>query len=121
MFLEPFSKSSGRLSYILLITLHSITFISIDDPTLFQHRILVLGGHQEVFDGNTSSEVYMYPMFVASPFYTFTESLVVGYNHIKLLVTCLVVVVNSVFLLLDRFLHLHFYSVNCPCGVLALG
>ena len=28
---EPFSKSSGGLSYILLITLHSITFISIDD------------------------------------------------------------------------------------------
>ena len=82
MVFEPFSKSSGGLSYILLITLHSITFISIDDPTLFRHWILVLGGHQEVFDGDTSSEVYLYPMFVASSFHTFTKSFVVGYNHI---------------------------------------
>ena len=121
MFFEPFSKSSGGLSYILLITLHSITFISVVDPTLCQHWILVLGGHQEVFDGNTSSEIYLYPMFVASSLHTFTESLVVGYNHIGLLVGCLVVVFNSVFLLLGRFLHLHFYFVNFPCGVLALG
>ena len=121
MFFEPFSKCSEGLSYIFLITLHSITFISVDDPTLFHHWILVLGGHQEVFDGDTSSEVYLYPMFVASSFHTFTESLVVGYNHKGILVGCLVVVFNSVFLLLGRFLHLHFYSVNCPCGVLALG
>ena len=66
VFFEPLSKSSQGLSYIHLITLHSITFVSIDDPTLFQHRILVLGGHQEVFDVNTSSEVDLYPMFVAS-------------------------------------------------------
>ena len=68
VFFEHLSKSSGGLSYILLITLHSITFVSIDDPTLFQHRILVIGGHQEVLDGNTSSEVDLYPMFVASYF-----------------------------------------------------
>ena len=72
VFFEPFSKSSGGLSYIFLITLHSITFVSVDDPTLFQHRILVLGGHQEVFDGDTSSEVDLNPMFVASSFHTFT-------------------------------------------------
>ena len=72
MFFEPLSKGSGGLSYILLITLHSITFVSIDDPTLFQHRILILGDHQEVFDGDTSSKVYLYPMFVASSFHTFT-------------------------------------------------
>ena len=72
VFFEPLSKGSGGLSYILLITLHSITLVSIDDPTLFQHRILVLGGHQEVFDGNTSSEVDLYPMFVACSFNTFT-------------------------------------------------
>ena len=69
---EPLSKSSGGLSYILLITLHSITLISIDDCTLFQHRILVLGGHQEVFDGNTSFEVDLYPMFLLCSFTTCT-------------------------------------------------
>ena len=64
VFFEPLSKSSGGLSYILLITIHSITLVSIDNLTLFHHRFLVLGGHQEVFDGDTSSEVDLYPMFV---------------------------------------------------------
>ena len=40
VFFEPLSKCSEGLSNILLITLHSITLVSIDDPTLFQHRIL---------------------------------------------------------------------------------
>ena len=61
VFFESLSKSSGGLSYILLITLQSITFVYVDDPTLFQHRILVFGGHQEVFDGDTSSEVDLHP------------------------------------------------------------
>ena len=52
VFFEPLSKSSGGLSYILLITLQSIRFVSIDDLTLFQHWVLVLRGHQEVFDGD---------------------------------------------------------------------
>ena len=120
VFLEPLSKSSGGLSYILLITLHSITFVSIDDPTLFQHWILVLGGHQKVFDGDTSSEEHLYAMFIGGSFYTFTKSLVVRYYHIGLLVVCLVVVISGVFLLLGRFLHFHFHSIDCPCGVPAL-
>ena len=66
-------------------------------PTLFQHWILVLGGHQEVFDGDISSEVYLYPMFVAGSFHTFTKSLVIRYNHIGLLVVCLVVVIAGCF------------------------
>ena len=74
-------------------------------------------GHQEAFDGDTSSEVYLYPMFATSSFHTFTESLIVGYNHVGLLVICLIVIVSSVLFLLGRFLHLHFYSIDCPCGV----
>ena len=81
VFFEPLSKSSGGF-YILLITLHSITFFSIDDPTLFQHWILVLGGHQEVFDGDTSSEVYLYPMFVASTQFTWYPSWAI--NRVKM-------------------------------------
>ena len=72
VFLEPFSKCSGGLSNLLLITFHSITFVSIDDPTLLHHTILVLGGHQEVLDGNTSSKVDLYPMFVTSSLDIFT-------------------------------------------------
>ena len=64
MFLEPLSKCSRGLSYILLITLHPTTFVTVDDPTLLQHRIFVLWGHQEVFDGCASSEVNLNPIVV---------------------------------------------------------
>ena len=61
VFSEPFSKCSGRVSNIFLITFHPIIFISVDDPTFLHHRVLVLGGHQEVLDGDTSSEVNFTP------------------------------------------------------------
>ena len=35
VFLEPFSKSSRGLSNILLITVHPVTMIAVDDYTLF--------------------------------------------------------------------------------------
>ena len=35
IFLEPLSTYSGRLSYIFFITVHPVTFISVDDPTFF--------------------------------------------------------------------------------------
>ena len=119
MFFEPFSKSSGGLSYILFITVHSITFTSIDDPTLFHHWILVLGAIRR-FLMVTPPLKYTCTSYVASSFNTFTESLVVGYNHIGLLVTCLVVDVDSVFLLLGRFLHLHFTLLIAHVGYLHL-
>ena len=62
MFLEPLFKCSIGLSYIFLITLHSATFVTVDDPILLQHRIFVLWGHQEVFDGCASSEVNWNPI-----------------------------------------------------------
>ena len=55
-------------SYIFLITLHHTTFVTIDDPTLLQHRIFVLWGHQEVFDGCTSSKVNLNPIVIALHF-----------------------------------------------------
>ena len=38
-------KCSWGLSYIFLITIHPTTFVTVDDPTLLQHRIFVLWGH----------------------------------------------------------------------------
>ena len=72
IFLEPLSKCSGGFSYIFFITLHPVTFISVDDSTLFQHRIIVLGSHQEASDGIASFEVDLHSIFVACSFQTFT-------------------------------------------------
>ena len=63
MFLEPLSKCSGGFPYIFLITLHPVTFVPVDDSTLFHKRIFVLGSHQEAFDGITSFEVYLHSIF----------------------------------------------------------
>ena len=41
MFLEPLSKSSEGFPYIFLTTLHPVTFVPIDDSTLFHERIFV--------------------------------------------------------------------------------
>ena len=85
MYLEPLSKCSGRLSYIFFITLHSVTFISVDDPTFLHYRILVLWSHQEVFDGNASFKVDLYPIFVACSLQAFTQPFVVWYHYIRIL------------------------------------
>ena len=77
-------------SYIFLITCHHATFVTVDDPTLLHHRIFVLGGHQEVFDGGTSFEVYLYTIVAAFFLNTFTQPLViwnsfVGFGGVVLL------------------------------------
>ena len=54
MFFEPFTKGSGSFSYILLITLHPITLVSINDAIFLSDQISVFGCHQEVFDGFAS-------------------------------------------------------------------
>ena len=65
VFFEPFTKGSWGLSCMFLITVHPATFVSVDDPTLLHHRILVLWGHQEVFNGSTSFEIYLYTIVAA--------------------------------------------------------
>ena len=85
MFLEPLSKCSRGFSYILPITLHPTTFVTVDDPTLLQHRIFVLRGHQEVFDGCASSEVNLYPIVVTFLLHTLTQPLVIWYCYIRFL------------------------------------
>ena len=76
---------------IFFITVHPVTFISVDDPTLFQHGILVFGGHQEVFDGNTSLEMDLYPIFASCSLYVLIYSLIVWYHYVWSLTTLLIV------------------------------
>ena len=47
MLFKPLSKWSWGFTNVFLITFNPATLISIDDPTLFQDWILILGGHQE--------------------------------------------------------------------------
>ena len=47
MFLEPLSKSSWGLSNVFLITIHPITFVSIDDPNFYSGLDLGLLGPPE--------------------------------------------------------------------------
>ena len=65
MFIEPLSKCSWWLPYILLITLHPAAFVSIDDTTLLCDGIIIFGNHQEAFDGIASFKMYLYSMFSA--------------------------------------------------------
>ena len=82
VFLEPLTKSSWGLSYVFHISLHPATFVTVDDPTLLQHRILVLWGHQEVFDGYTSFKVDLNPIVAAFLLNTLTQSLVIWYCYV---------------------------------------
>ena len=85
MFLEPLSKCSGGFPYILLITLHPVTFVPIDDSTLFHERIFVLGSHQEAFDGITSFEVYLHSIFLACSLEAFTQPFIIWYHYVRIL------------------------------------
>ena len=82
MFFKPLSKCSGGFTYAFLITVNPATLKSIDDPTLFQDWILILGGHQEAFDGMSSFKVNLHTMFVTDLLEAFTHTFVVGDHHV---------------------------------------
>ena len=84
MFLEPLSKSSRGFTNIFLITVYPATLKPVDDPTLFEDWIFILGGHQEVFDGLTSFEINLYTMFVTGLLEALTHTFVIGYHHVGL-------------------------------------
>ena len=65
VFLEPFCKSSHRLSNIFFLTPMFTAFVSIYDFTFVGNRIFVLESHKESFDGLSSFKVNLYPKLVA--------------------------------------------------------
>ena len=113
-------KSSWGLSYIFLITLHPATFVTVDDPTLLQHRIFVLWGHQEVFDGYTSFKVDLNPIVAAFLLYTLTQPLVVWHSYVWFGGVVLLSGICFVSLLLGLVVHLHLYSIQSPYGVITV-
>ena len=93
MFLEHLSKCSGGFPYIFFITLHPMTFISVDDSTLLQYRIFV-------FDAITPFKVNLHSMFVACSLDAFTKPFVVWQHYVWILVTLLIIFIAIVILLL---------------------
>ena len=51
-----------------------MTLISVDDSTFVEDVVFILGSHQEVFDGESSFQMHMDSIFLASSFETFTKS-----------------------------------------------
>ena len=106
----------------LIITLQPITFISVNDSTLFEDGIFVLWSHKEVLDGQASFKGNLYPMFTASFLKVLSQPFVVRNHHVRVLVVIVVVsrIVGAssvVFLCWGFGLDLH--PVESPCRVLA--
>ena len=59
--------------------------VPIDGTTLVDHRVFVLGGDQEVFDGPATFEVGLNAISTTDLFDTFTKTLHVGYDNVTLI------------------------------------
>ena len=58
--------------------------VPIDGTTLVDHRVFVLGGDQQVFDGSATFEVSLDAIPTTDLFDTFTKTLCVGYDNVPL-------------------------------------
>ena len=74
-----FTKGPGGFPYVLIITTLVPTLIPIDGTTLVDHRVFVLRGDQQVFDGFATLEVSLDATPTTDLFDTFTKILCVGY------------------------------------------
>ena len=118
MLSEPFCKGSARFSNVFFSTPLFIALISIYDSILAVDRIIVLGSHKEAFNGLSSFEMYLYPIFAACFLDSLTEALMIWNHHVQVLI---VVFLGPFWL----FVLLCFYwgsalqlcSVYGPCGV----
>ena len=112
---EPICKCSGGYTYIFLVTLHPVRFLSVDDSTFGQHRIFVLRSHQEASNGIASFEVNLHSIFVACSFQTFTQPFVIWYHYVRvlLLVGCMAALILLV-VSLGWCFHVDLYPVECP-------
>ena len=103
MLFEPFCKGSARFSNVFFSTPLFIALISVYDSTLAVNGIIVLGSHEEAFDGLSSFKMYLYPIFATCFLYSFTEALMVWNHHVHILIVitswAFLVYCSSLFLL----------------------
>ena len=76
MFFQPFPKNPCRLPYVFLLTIHPVTLMHADYPTLLSDIIPVLGSHQEVFDGVAFFKIDLEPHLTANNFKAVIKPLV---------------------------------------------
>ena len=99
--------------------------VPVDGTTLVDHRVLVLGGDQKVFDGSATFEVSLDAISTTDLFDTFTKTLCVGYDNVALTLHSMVGRLGSVVAPIinlsgrpvESFLHL----VQGPFGVITFG
>ena len=129
MFLVSFTKGPGDLPYVFIITCKVSTLIPIDGITLGDHRVFVLGGDQEVFDGAATFEVSLDTIPTTDLFDTFTKTLCVGYDYMTLTINFLsgsrgtigTLVFNPINGLTGRHVEPFLHLVQSPFGILAFG
>ena len=128
MFLEAPSKCSCRLINVFNMTLNPGMHVSVDHLTLLCNGIS-LGGHQEVFDGSTFIEVYLFTILVTDILDTLPEPLGIwdyhayvvlpGISGLFLLLVLLEGLFWELFLIFNlvsaqvRYLHLFNASLRC--------
>ena len=122
MLFEPFCKGSARFSNVFFSAPLFIALISVYDSTLAVNGIIVLGSHEEAFDGLSSFKIYLYPIFATCFLYSFAEALMIWNHHVQVLIVitswAFLVCCSSLFVSVG-VLALQFCSVYGPCGVFA--
>ena len=129
MLFVSFTKGPGGFPYVLIIKAKVPPLIPIDGITLVDHRVFVLGGDQEVFDGGTTFEVSLDAIPSTDLFDTFTNTLCEGYDNMALTLnfssgssgTCGTLAISPIICLAGRPVEPFLHLVQSPFGIFALG
>ena len=120
-----FTKGPGGFPYVFIIAAQVTTLVPIDGTILVDHRVFVLGGDQEVFDGSATLEVSLDAIPTTDLFDTFTKTLCVGNDNVTLtwhsLVGRLGIVVAPIINLSGRPVESFLHLVQSPIGVVTFG
>ena len=127
MLFVSFTKGPGGFPYVFIITCEVPTLIPVDGITLGDHRVFVLRGDQEVFDGAATFEVSLDPIPPTDLFDTFTKTLCVGYDYMTLTLnfsggsrgTGSTLVINPINSLTGGLVKPFLHFVQSPLGILA--
>ena len=127
MLFVSFTKGPGGFPYIFIITCEVSTLMPVYNITLGDHRVFVLRGDQEVFDGASTFEVSLDPIPPTDLFDTFTKTLCVRYDYMTLTLnlstgsrgTVDTLVTNPIIGLTGGLVEPFLHFVQSPLGILA--
>ena len=120
MFIEPLSKCSSCLTYILLITFQHITFVSINYTTLFCYVVLIFWCHQFIIYGLPTLEMNLNAISLANIFQALTQAFIIWCSYVTsadviavFFLLVLGVLVFSFILLIAQSGYLHIDGALC--------